>query len=124
MAKPATVKDYLATLGEPLREVGEEARSIIEAGLPEAAGAVWHGHPVWSLGAKPGQRPVCLLKAYPSYVTFGLWRGQRLADASGRLEPGAQEMAHVKLRTVADIDAALFTAWLRQARDLEIAAAD
>jgi hypothetical protein len=28
-------------------------------------------------------------------------------------------MAHVKLRTAADIDAELFTHWLTQARDLE-----
>lgn len=32
-------------------------------------------------------------------------------------------MAHVKLRTVADIDGELFTGWLDQARDLETAAA-
>jgi hypothetical protein len=111
------IKEYFGAQAEPLRAVGDAMVSIIEAVLP-GLGAVWHGHPVWSLGATPGKQPVCLLKSYPSYVTFGLWRGREIADVSGRMD-AAQGMAHVKLRTVKDIDAELFTDWLRQARDLE-----
>jgi hypothetical protein len=40
-------------------------------------------------------------------------------DPSGRLEAGARQMAGVKLRSVDDLDAELFTHWLRQARSLE-----
>ncbi|MFF0254535.1 DUF1801 domain-containing protein [Micromonospora zamorensis] len=114
-----SIDDYLAGLADPLREIGEKLTPIIAAALPGATGAMWHGHPVWGLGARPGERPVCLVKAYGSYVAFGLWRGQEIADASGRLIPGARAMAAVKLRGVADIDPALFTAWLRAAADLE-----
>jgi hypothetical protein len=114
-----SITDYLAGLDAPLREVGEKLRPVIEAALPRATGAMWHGHPTWSLGDKPGQSPVCLVKAYGSYVTFGLWRGQEVADASGRLSPGARQMASVQLGAVDDIDAALFTDWLRQAHNLE-----
>ncbi|MFJ2634984.1 DUF1801 domain-containing protein [Streptomyces sp. NPDC093221] len=122
MAKSTTtVTDYLAALEEPLREVGTKAREIIEAALPDAPGAMWHGHPVWSLGGAPGVAPVCLLKAYGSYVTFGLWQGQQVEDASGRLEPGARAMASVKLRALDDVDAELFTRWLAQARALAAA---
>jgi hypothetical protein len=60
-----------------------------------------------------------LVKAYGSYVTFGLWRGQEITDPSGRLIPGARAMAAVKLRDVADIDPALFSDWLREAAHLE-----
>lgn len=118
MTKPTSVADYLTALDAPLREVGTKTREIIEAALPEAPGALWHGHPVWSLGGAPGKSPVCLLKAYGSYVTFGLWQGQGVADPSGRLEAGAREMATVKLRSLDDLDAGLFTDWLRQARAL------
>ena len=121
MAKFTTVDEYLATLGEPLRQVGETIRPLIDAVLPRA-GAIWHGCPVWSLGSAPGRRPICLLKASPSYLTLGLWRGREISDRSGRMEV-ARGMAHTKLRTTADIDAALFTDWLRQARDLEAAPA-
>ncbi len=51
-------------------------------------------------------------------MTFGFWRGQELTDPSGRLEPGAQRMAGLKLRTPSDIDPALFADWLSQARAL------
>ncbi len=102
-----------------MQEIGEKLRPVIDAALPGVSGAMWHGHPTWSLGDKPGQNPICLLKAYQSSITFGLWRGQELADSSGRLISSARTMASVKLRAVDDIDSALFTDWLRQAYTLE-----
>ncbi|RLP98850.1 DUF1801 domain-containing protein [Micromonospora sp. CV4] len=114
-----SIDDYLAGLAGPLREVGEKLTPVIADALPGATGAMWHGHPVWSLGDRPGRRPVCLVKAYGSYVTFGLWRGQEIADPSGRLVPAARAMAVAKLHGVADIDPALFTDWLRAAAALE-----
>ncbi|GAA4571733.1 DUF1801 domain-containing protein [Planotetraspora kaengkrachanensis] len=113
------VTDYLAGLDGTLREIGEKLRPVIDAGLPGAQGAMWHGHPTWSLGGRPGESPVCLLKAYGKYVTFGLWRGQEIDDPSGRLVAGARQMASVKLHAVADIDPALFADWLGQALALE-----
>jgi hypothetical protein len=117
MAKFTTIDDYLAAQPEPLRAIGETLVPIIDAVLPEA-GALWQGHPVWSLGARPGKNPVCLLKAYTSSVTFGFWKGREIIDSSGRMET-TSGMAHVKLRTAADIDIDLFTGWLTQARKLE-----
>jgi hypothetical protein len=94
-------------------------RKATERELP-CTGAVWHGHATWSLGDAPGRSPVCLVKGYPSYLTFSFWKGQAIDDPSGRLEAtGAQQMAGVKLRSVDDLDAELFTRWLRQAGALE-----
>jgi hypothetical protein len=117
MAKFATVEEYLAAQPEPLRAIGEKLVVIIHDVLP-GAGALWQGHPVWSLGPAPGKNPVCLLKAYPSYVTFGFWKGRQIVDGSGRMDTTGA-MAHVKLWSMADIDAELFTSWLTQARDVE-----
>ncbi|SCG47223.1 DUF1801 domain-containing protein [Micromonospora halophytica] len=110
-----TVTEYLDGLDEPLREIGARLRPVIEDALPGATGAMWHGHPVWGRGDRPGRDPVCLVKAYPSYLTFGLWQGQEVDDPSGRLAPGARSMASVKLRTVDEVDPVLFGDWLRQA---------
>ena len=118
MTRFATVEDYLASLPESQRQIADKLLPLIETALP-GAGAVYHGHPVWSLGPTPGKSPVCYLKAYSAYVTFGFWRGQEINDPSGRLEPNARAMASVKLRTLADIDTDLFSSWLHQARDLE-----
>ena len=109
-----TVDEYLAKVPDPLRDVATAARRVIDEALPAAAGSVWHGHPVW----KVGSTPVALLKAYPAYVTFGLFQGQDVADPSGRLVATSRRMAVVKLRAVDEIDATLFDSWLRQAEGL------
>jgi hypothetical protein len=121
MPKFMSIDEYFDSLAEPLQEICRRLEPIIDAALPDAKKALWHGDAVWSLGPAPGKAAVCLVKAYSSYVTFGFWRGQALTDESGRLEAGSRTMASVKLRTVADIDKKLFTGWLRQARELELA---
>ncbi|PBC72201.1 hypothetical protein BX265_6823 [Streptomyces sp. TLI_235] len=118
MPATTTVPQYLDTLPAAQREIADRLLPLVEAALP-GAGAVWHGHPVWSLGTAPGKNPVCFVKSYSSYLTFGFWRGQEIADPSGRLAPGARAMASVRLRTADDIDTALFADWLGRARDLE-----
>ncbi|GAB3845417.1 hypothetical protein GCM10029963_23690 [Micromonospora andamanensis] len=117
--KAASINDYLAGLDGSLRETAEALRPVIDGALTDAAGVMWHGHPVWGLGEAPGRRPICLLKAYPSHLTFGLWRGQEITDRPDRLKPGARQMASVRLAAITDIDEPLFAAWLRQARALE-----
>jgi hypothetical protein len=49
MAKFATVEDYLTSLPESQRQIADKLLPLIEQVLP-GVGAVWHGHPVWSLG--------------------------------------------------------------------------
>jgi hypothetical protein len=115
MAATATIDAYIASLQSPFQEIGERLRRLIDAGLPGSKSSIWHGHPVWKIG----KEPVALIKAYPSYVSFGLWKGQSIADASGRLEAGARDMAYAKLRSVFEIDPALIAEWLRQAQELE-----
>ncbi|SHF62831.1 DUF1801 domain-containing protein [Streptoalloteichus hindustanus] len=118
MTTSTAVQDYFAARPATQRQIADELVPLIEAVLP-GAGAVWHGHPVWSLGVAPGKSPVCYVKAHAQHVTFGVWRGQEITDPSGRLEPNARTMTSVKLRAAADIDAELFGSWLRQARELE-----
>src|SRR5262249_27542871 len=101
------------------REVGTQLRSVIDAGLPKASGTMWQGQPVWKIGTTP----VALLKAYASYVTFGLFRGQAVSDPSGRLEANAREMAAVKLPPAADSAPASSTDWRHQGRALAESAA-
>ncbi|SEQ99972.1 DUF1801 domain-containing protein [Actinokineospora terrae] len=112
-----TVSEYNAALPAHQKEIADALAAVIESVLP-GKGAVWHGAPVWSLGPAPGKQPVCLVKAHPRHVTFGLWRGQELADRES-LEPGSRTMASVKLTALADVDAARVADWVRQARDLE-----
>jgi len=115
MARFATVDEYIDALPPALNDLARYARAAIDAGLPEAESAIRWAHPTWSLG----KRPVCYLKAASAHLTFGFWRGASIDDPSGRLETSGEVMAHVKLRTPADVDAPLFADWLAQARALE-----
>lgn len=113
MAKFATIDDYVAALPETLRPVGERSREVIDGGFPRGAGAIRWAHPTWSIG----KEPVCYLKmASRDHLTFGFWKGASLADPSGRLETTGKVMAHVKLRSLEDVDERLFKSWIRQAR--------
>ncbi len=110
MGKIDTIDGYLETLPDPLQQIGQQLRSLLDEALRGATGSMWHGHPVW----KTGPTPVAGFKAYPSYVTLLLWRGQEVSDNSGRLAAGSGTMASVKLRTVNELDPALVADWLRQ----------
>lgn len=115
VAKYATVDEYIAALPEPLGEVAQRARRVIDANLQGGDSAIRWAHPTWSLG----KTPVCYLKAASKHVTFGFWHGASIDDPSGRLESSGEVMAHVKLREKSDIDARLFADWLEQARAIE-----
>jgi hypothetical protein len=118
MAKHATIDGYIAAMPAPLADVAAGARRVIDANLDGADSAIKWAHPTWSLG----KQPVCYLKAASKHVTFGFWRGASIDDPSGRLESSGEVMAHAKLRSPQDVDGWLFADWLRQARELELAA--
>jgi hypothetical protein len=112
MPKFTTVAEYVAAQPEALREIYTALLPVLDDAMPQPAG-LYHGAPTW----KAEKNPVCLAKAYSSYVTLAFWRGQLIND--DRLEASAREMAHVKLRAAEDVDAARITAWVRQALALE-----
>lgn len=110
-----SVNEYVSKLPAEQREITGKLIPLIEDVLGE--GAVWHGHPVWSAGDKPGKQPVAFFKAYPKYVAFGFWRGAELGD--DRLALNGRGMGSVKLATGGDVDVETFAAWLKAARGLE-----
>ncbi|MFC5928678.1 DUF1801 domain-containing protein [Cryobacterium melibiosiphilum] len=113
--KPETIDEYIAAIAEPLGSIAATLRAKFDEGLPGTTAQLWHGHPVWLADGVP----VAGFKAYANFVTLLLWRGQRIEDASGKLDAsGGAEMGSVKLRVADDVDAALFDDWLRQLREL------
>ncbi|MEJ7839887.1 MAG: DUF1801 domain-containing protein [Thermomicrobiales bacterium] len=121
MAKIETVEEYYGSLESPLRKVAEKLGTVIDSAIPDCKHAMWHGSPVWSFGPAPGKQPVALIKAYPKYVTFGLWRGRDVDDPKQKIDTKGS-MAGVKYASVEEVDSVQLTIWLQQARDLEAAA--
>jgi len=110
MSKHVDIDEYLDSLEGQARDIGRELRAILDDALRNASGTLWHGHPVWMSGKKP----LAGFKAYASYVTFMIWHGNPISDATGRLQ-STSHMATVKLASTADIDRRTFRRWLRTA---------
>ena len=111
----ATIEEYIAGLEPPNDVIAEALRAHIDTGLPEADSKVWHGHPVWMIN----DQPVAGFKAYPSSVTFMLWRGQSVNDDTETLQAsGSADMATLKIADTDGFDGEALDDWLRQAREL------
>ncbi len=91
---PAADPDaYVAALRGWRRELVTSLRAAVRSAAAFDEVVKW-GHLVYS-----SHGPVLLIRAEPSRVLFGFWRGQRLAGIEPRLEAGGKyEMATLALR--------------------------
>jgi hypothetical protein len=108
------IDDYIAGLPADLAQAAAVTRALIDRHLDGATCAVMWGHPTWFVGGDP----VCYLRAVEGDLLFGFWNGGSLDDPSGRMKAHGSIMGHAVLRGPADVDEALFGAWLREARGL------
>lgn len=102
---------YLADQRPKNRTLIRALRAFVTRAAPKLQEAVKWGNGCW---LKDGA-PVAYVYSAPTYVQFGFFRGAALQDPKGLLEGKGQYVRHVKVRTVADIDAVAFRALLRQA---------
>ena len=92
---PATSPDgYIDYLDGWQRSYAEALRSAVRGCTPELEERLKWGHLVYFLNG-----PVLLIRAEPSRVLFGFFRGQRLRHIEPRLKPGGKyELATLELR--------------------------
>lgn len=86
--------EYVACLNGWQRAYAEALRSTVRNAAPGLEEGMKWGHIVYFL-----KGPVLLIRAEPTRVLFGFWRGQRLRHIEPRLKPGGKyEMATLELR--------------------------
>lgn len=86
--------EYIACLSGWQRTYAEALRSAVREAAPELEERLKWGHIVYFLNG-----PVLLIRAEPTRVLFGFWRGQRLRHIEPRLRPGGKyEMATLELK--------------------------
>jgi hypothetical protein len=107
----ATFDLYLADQPLGNRAIIKALRAFVKRTAPGLEESVKWGNGCWV----NGKTPVAYVYSDKGYVQFGFFRGASLADAKGLLEGKGQYVRHIKVRKVADIDRAAFTALLRQA---------
>lgn len=92
---PATDPDqYLECISGWQRDYAAALRTAVREAAPHLDERLKWGHIVYF-----GNGPVLLIRAEPTRVLFGFWRGQRLRSIEPRLKPGGKyEMATLELR--------------------------
>jgi hypothetical protein len=108
-----TVDAYVAALPPQQREVAQALREIVGGTAPDAKESIKWAQPVYE-----DHGPFAYFKAHRQHVTFGFWRGVEVDAGRGILETGGSKMAHVRLRTVADLDRKLLADFVKRAVEL------
>jgi hypothetical protein len=114
-----TVDAFIAGLGDWRGEIMSALRQLIQEAAPGTTDSIKWGQPVFEFNG-----PLAYMNAFKSHVTFGFWRGAEMVDPKGLLEGTGDRMRHVKLRSLADIDAPSLQAMVRAAVALNQAKGD
>jgi hypothetical protein len=111
MKSYATFALYLAAQPPKNRAIIRALRAFVKRAAPRLVESVKWGNGCWL----SGNVPVAYVYSDDGFVQFGFFRGASLKDPQGLLEGKAQYVRHVKVRSVADLDAKALRALLRQA---------
>ncbi|MDG5975806.1 hypothetical protein H010_11111 [Hydrogenophaga taeniospiralis CCUG 15921] len=86
--------EYMACLGGWQQSYAQALRSVVRSAAPELEERLKWGHIVYF-----AHGPVLLIRAEPTRVLFGFWKGQRLRHIEPRLRPGGKyQMATLELK--------------------------
>ena len=92
------------------RATCDALRKLIDAALPKASSKLWHGAPVWFLGANP----VVGSSVKGGAVSLLFWNGVAVGEAA--LKPvGKYGAAEAVFRDADELDGKTLRRWLRQA---------
>jgi hypothetical protein len=114
-----TIAGYAKSLEDWRGQVVGELDALVRTAAPKATGSIKWAQPVYEQDG-----PFAYIEAFSESVNFGFWRGVDLSDPEGVLEGTGDRMRHVKIRSAEDVDKALFTAWVKEAVELNTAKGD
>lgn len=100
------------------REVVRTLLELIGAAVPGSTVSIKWSQPVFELHG-----PFAFVRPAKAHVSLGFWRGNEVADPSGKLERG-NTMGHFKIRSVAELDVPAVTAMVKDAARLNAAKGD
>jgi len=97
-------------LGEVQFDLVQAVRSLVESQFPDVEEVVKYGGILFSSGVQ-----FCGVFAYKEHVSVEFGAGAKIKDSIGLLEGTGKGRRHIKLRTVADIEAKQLPAYLKLA---------
>ncbi|MFT3735398.1 MAG: DUF1801 domain-containing protein [Rhodocyclaceae bacterium] len=95
-----TADEYIDCLDGWQASYARALRAAVLEACPQLEERLKWGHLVYFLNG-----PVLLIRAEPTRVLFGFWRGKQLRHIESRLKPGGKyDMATLELRTDTPLD--------------------
>jgi hypothetical protein len=102
------VTTYIVNTPEPNKSILGALRILIFDAVPEAVEEFKWNRPVYSHNTD-----FAYIVATKKHVNFGFSQFDKIKNPTDKLEGTGKTMRHVKLRSLEDIDASLFKAWLK-----------
>ncbi len=112
--KVAQLLHDLALADGEILAIVEATRALIYATVPSATERVMYGGFMFSAAAD-----FCGVFAYKKHVSLEFGRGCDLNDAAGVLEGGGKFRRHIKLLSLADVEAKSLAQYILQAQQLD-----
>mgnify|MGYP003558542418 FL=1 len=103
-------------LGEVQFDLVQAVRSLVESQFTDVEEVVKYGGILFSSGVQ-----FCGVFAYKEHVSVEFGAGAKIKDGIGLLEGTGKGRRHIKLRTVADIEAKQLRAYLKLAHAAALA---
>ena len=114
----ARVADFLSNLPEEKRKLAEIIRrTVLQADKKVEETIKWG-----NLTFVKNSKNIAFVYTYDkgSYINFGFLKATSLKDPKGLFQGTGKGMRHVKIYSEKDIDKKQFTAWVKEAVQLEV----
>ena len=104
------ITEYIEKAPGEKKEIMQAIRKLIHDSVPEVEEEFKWSRPVFKT-----KKDFAYLKAAKAHVTLGFNNYQLLKDKKNLLQGTGEDMRHVKLKSMADIDEELFRDWFKTA---------
>lgn len=103
------VTNYISEASEEQKKIMEALRIIIHKEVPSVVENFKWSRPVFSTDAD-----FAYFKTSKSYLTFGIFRFEKIKDNKDLLEGTGKDMRHIKIKKMADMKPGIIKTWLHQ----------
>lgn len=113
--KPATIEQFHAAQSDKDRAICDALRSLIDQGLPDAEGKIWHSHPVWFLNGNP----ITGYSKLKDCVRLMFWSGADFDDPKLKPSTGKFMDASIRYTNVEQVNDKDIGRWLELSRTIQ-----
>lgn len=103
------ITTYIAEAPEEQRKIMEAIRQIIHKEVPSVVENFKWSRPVFSTDAD-----FAYFKTAKSYLTFGIFKFDKIKDNVALLEGTGKDMRHIKIKKIEDLQPEIIKNWVQQ----------